>query len=198
MIVLRRSATFITVAPSPLHIRLLGGLQFSQNGKLLSGFVTTTAQALLAYLVVTGYSHSQEHLASLFWGDLSAVEAKANLRRVLLNLRKLVGIHIVLARDSVAFNPSAPYWCDVGQFEHILTQEWVSDIRSKELRPRPTHDSAVSFDPHTVRHHAPHHGHQRRDENRSDQHFDERVATAVQCVHVSQAGPSASEFRRYC
>ena len=156
MIVLRRSATFITVAPSPLHIRLLGGLQFSQNGKLLSGFVTTTAQALLAYLVVTGYSHSQEHLASLFWGDLSAVEAKANLRRVLLNLRKLVGIHIVLARDSVAFNPSAPYWCDIGQFEHILTQEWVSDIRSKELRPRPTHDSVLSFDPHTVRHHAPH------------------------------------------
>lgn len=106
----------------------MGGLQFSQHGKPLSGLISATASALLAYLVVSGRTHSQTHLAHLFWGDLSNGDAKKHLHRVLHNLRKLLGLHLIVSREGVAFNTSAPYWCDVEHFERVLTRDWLHDI----------------------------------------------------------------------
>ncbi|MCC6187697.1 MAG: hypothetical protein IT318_01575 [Anaerolineales bacterium] len=44
------------------QLRLLGGLQIIQSGAALSGFVSTKAPAVLAYLAVTRRPHPREAL----------------------------------------------------------------------------------------------------------------------------------------
>jgi DNA-binding SARP family transcriptional activator len=44
-------------------------------------------------------------------------DAAANLRTVLSNLRRLVGEHLTITRQTVTFNRDQPYWLDVDIFE---------------------------------------------------------------------------------
>ncbi|MCB0222311.1 MAG: NACHT domain-containing protein [Anaerolineae bacterium] len=92
----------------------------------VSGFVSAKAQALLCYLAVTRQPHKRETLATLLWGDSPDAEARANLRTVLTNLRKLVGPYIQTDRDIISFNQASPYWLDVEVFETLLTTS-ISD-----------------------------------------------------------------------
>jgi predicted ATPase/DNA-binding SARP family transcriptional activator len=75
------------------------------------------ALALLVYLVVTGRLHLRPALAGLLWGDMPETVAMTNLRKALANLRKLVGLHLDITRQAVAFNRDNAYWLDVEQFE---------------------------------------------------------------------------------
>lgn len=104
-----------------LQLSLLGRLQVNRDGEPISGFVSAKAQALLCYLALTGRPHSRETLATLLWGDSPDLEARANLRTVLANLRKLVGPYIEIERDVVSFNRASPYWLDVELFETLLS-----------------------------------------------------------------------------
>ena len=103
-----------------LRLRLLGGLAVTLGDTPVRGLVTTKAQALLAYLAVTGRSHPREALAALLWGDMPEEDARTSLRQVLSNLHKLLGSHLVIDRQTVAFDRQSRYWLDVTAFLSLL------------------------------------------------------------------------------
>jgi DNA-binding SARP family transcriptional activator len=100
-----------------LRLSLLGTPQILSSGDTLSGFVSSKAQALLYYLAVTGRPHSRQMLLDLFWDKMRETDAAANLRTVLSNLRRLVGEHLTITRQTVTFNRDQAYWLDVDIFE---------------------------------------------------------------------------------
>ncbi|HZD25452.1 MAG TPA: BTAD domain-containing putative transcriptional regulator, partial [Alphaproteobacteria bacterium] len=101
-----------------LRIKLLGGLGISRGGTPLSGFVSSKATALLAYLAISAEPHPREALAGLFWGESTEEDARASLRVVLSNLRRTLGREFLATdRISVAFNRDTAYWLDVEEFE---------------------------------------------------------------------------------
>jgi DNA-binding SARP family transcriptional activator len=100
-----------------LRLSLLGGLEITQGGIPVTGFVSSKAQALLCYLAVTRRPHLRPALAGLLWGDMPEADAKANLRQALANLRRLLAPHLSITRQAVAFNRDSPYWLDVERFE---------------------------------------------------------------------------------
>jgi predicted ATPase/DNA-binding SARP family transcriptional activator len=99
-----------------LNLRLLGKPHVSQNGAVVTGFISSKAQALLFYLAATGRPHTREALAGLLWGDMPEAQAGKNLRNALSNLRALVGPHLLITRDEVAFNRDSAYGLDVEVF----------------------------------------------------------------------------------
>lgn len=99
-----------------LRITLLGSLQIVREGRPVTGFVSSKAQALLCYLALTARPHARATLAGLLWGELPEADARMNLRHVLTNLRQVVGAHLRITRETVEFDRSAPYWLDV---EHV-------------------------------------------------------------------------------
>jgi predicted ATPase/DNA-binding SARP family transcriptional activator len=103
-----------------LTLRLLGKPDVRLGDKPLTGFISSKAQALLYYLVVTGTSHARESLAALLWGDMTGQQASKNLRNVLSNLRALVGDHLTISRYQVEFDRDAPYRLDVENFLDVL------------------------------------------------------------------------------
>jgi predicted ATPase/DNA-binding SARP family transcriptional activator len=102
-----------------LKLILLGKLQAFLGDVPVTGFVSAKAQALLAYLAITRRPHTRDALSALYWGEMSDVDAKTNLRQALANLKKLVEPHVIIDRDSVAFNLDAPHWSDVGELDGL-------------------------------------------------------------------------------
>ena len=92
-----------------LNLQFLGTPQIFLNEQPVCNFVTRKAQALLIYLAVTQQAQTRDALAGLFWGDLADEQARNNLRRVLPNLRQLVGDHLRIDRQLVAFDRLRPY-----------------------------------------------------------------------------------------
>ncbi|MFN2190401.1 MAG: tetratricopeptide repeat protein, partial [Candidatus Promineifilaceae bacterium] len=105
---------------SNLHICCFGGLTISDGDGPLTGFHSNKSRALLCYLAVTGRSHRRSALAGFLWGDLPEVNARANLRKVLSNLRKVAGHHLLITRNEAGINPENPIWTDVSQIEGVL------------------------------------------------------------------------------
>ncbi len=99
-----------------LSLALLGKLQISRADVPVDGFVSNKAQALLCYLAVTGRTHYRTALVGLLWGETAEDEAKASLRVALSNLRKLVGEHVTITRQTAAFNLESDYELDVDAF----------------------------------------------------------------------------------
>jgi DNA-binding SARP family transcriptional activator len=100
-----------------LQLTLLDQADVRLAGEPVTGFYSGKAQALLFYLAVTGQTHTRPALAGLLWADLSDTDALMNLRQVLTNLRKLVGDHLIITRQAVAFNRASDYWLDVEVFQ---------------------------------------------------------------------------------
>lgn len=102
-----------------LELKLLGGMELRLCGSPLK-LRYPSAQALLAYLAVSGEPHSRDALADLLWGELTGPEAKANLRRVISSLRQDLAAYVELDGDLVTFNRAAPYTLDVELFGALL------------------------------------------------------------------------------
>ncbi|MBX3051112.1 MAG: hypothetical protein KF753_06550 [Caldilineaceae bacterium] len=103
-----------------LRLNLLGPPQIFLDDQPLEGFSTNKAKALLFYLTVTAAAggeqpapHSRDSIAALLWGEMTNSQAKKNLRAVLPNLRQLLGDHLRIDRQTIAFDKTAPYWLDV-------------------------------------------------------------------------------------
>lgn len=103
-----------------LAIRLLGGLEFCYGGRPITGFVSNKVPALLAYLVTSGRPHRREHLAGLLWGELPDDAAANNLRQALTNLRKQFEPHLLITRETVAFDRTTDHFLDTEHFVHTL------------------------------------------------------------------------------
>jgi predicted ATPase/DNA-binding SARP family transcriptional activator len=121
-----------------LRLALLGGLQVSRDGTPVTGFVSNKVAALLCYLAVTGRPHFRPALAGLLWGDWPEPEALANLRKALHNLRQLVGPHLIITPQTVAFNRDSPYWLDVEVFQERVDKYTSRQGTSKQGPPLST------------------------------------------------------------
>lgn len=111
-----------------LQLTLFGSPQILLGDQPLLGFATNKAQALLFYLAVTAdttaaqpITHSRDLIATLLWGEMTEVQAKQNLRTVLPELRRLVGTHLRIDRQTIAFDHTSPYWLDVAVLRRNLT-----------------------------------------------------------------------------
>ncbi|HMN27709.1 MAG TPA: tetratricopeptide repeat protein [Caldilineaceae bacterium] len=87
----------------------------------MTGFRSAKAQALLYYLAATKRPQPRLVLAGLFWGGVDDHYARRNLNRTLSNLTDLVGDHLAITRQTLAFDRSQPYWLDVEAFEAAAT-----------------------------------------------------------------------------
>src|SRR3712207_4381899 len=100
-----------------LSIACLGDVRIARGGEPVTGFSSNKARALLVYLAVTGRPHSRAALAGMFWAELPEPDARMNLRRVLANLQSLVGQHLIVTRDQLAFDTASDWELDVAAFE---------------------------------------------------------------------------------
>lgn len=100
-----------------LQLKLLGNVEVRLDKDVVSGFHSNKVQGLLFYLAVTGRPHLRPTLTGLLWGDLPEASARNNLRKALTQLRQLVGPHLSITRQTVAFNRDSSYWLDVERFE---------------------------------------------------------------------------------
>jgi DNA-binding SARP family transcriptional activator len=106
-----------------LSLCLLGPFEATRDGEPVTGFESDKVRALLAYLVVeTERPHRREKLAGLLWPDWPEQAARANLRRALANLRRIIGdrqattpfLHIT--RQAIQFNAASEARVDVTAF----------------------------------------------------------------------------------
>jgi DNA-binding SARP family transcriptional activator len=109
-----------------LQFRLLGQPQITLGGQPLNEFATRKAQALLIYLASTGYLHSREKLAGLFWPDMPDCQALKNLRTILPDLRQSVGPYLIVTREAIAFDRAQPYWLDVEVLRKALENKAIT------------------------------------------------------------------------
>jgi DNA-binding SARP family transcriptional activator len=102
-----------------LAIRLFGPPRAEVEGAAIE-VDTRKATALLAYLAVTGSSHSRDSLAALLWPDYEQERARAALRRTLSALKKaLAGGWLIADRNAVELS-RAEMWVDVTAFRSLL------------------------------------------------------------------------------
>ncbi len=106
--------------PMSLELTLFGSPEVRVNGKLISGFRSSKAQALLYYLAVTARAHARPTLAGLLWGDQPEDAARVSLSKCLSNLRDLLGDALLIERQTVAFNRNQPY--------HLDTEHFIADV----------------------------------------------------------------------
>lgn len=100
-----------------LQLSVLGKPEIKREWEPLVELAAAKDQALLIYLAMTGESYSRSTLAGLLWGKRTEERARANLRMALSRLRKSVGDHLIITRQTVAFNFDQPHWLDVAEFE---------------------------------------------------------------------------------
>ncbi|NIO71040.1 MAG: AAA family ATPase [Anaerolineae bacterium] len=110
-----------------LSVRLFGPLEVALDGQEVTAFKSDKARALLAYLVVEAERpHRREKLAGLLWPEWPERTARANLRRVLANLRLAIADHqaappfLHISRQTIQFNSASDAWVDVTAFIELL------------------------------------------------------------------------------
>lgn len=105
-----------------LAIRLFSHPQIELDSKPAS-VDTRKAVALLAYLALSGQSHSRESLAGLLWPEYDHASARAALRRTLSVLNKAAGEgHITAGRDTITLVRDSDLWVDVWEFRSRLSE----------------------------------------------------------------------------
>jgi DNA-binding SARP family transcriptional activator len=104
-----------------LKIYLLGTIRLERDGAGVE-FDTRKADALLAYLAITGEPARRDSLAALLWPDYDTSSARAALRRTLSALRKGIGEHLVESSyENIGLAAGAAIWVDVLVFRGLLT-----------------------------------------------------------------------------
>ena len=134
-----------------LVAHLLGSLQVTLDGKPVTGFESDKARALLVYLIVeTERPHRREKLAGLLWPERPERAARANLRRVLANLRGAIGDRassgdretvppfLSITPQTIQLGVTGDLWSDVAAFSTLrpaylhagspLTQQAIDQI----------------------------------------------------------------------
>ncbi len=104
---------------SRLALYLLGPPRLELDGEPVH-LPRRKALALLAYLAVTGRSHSRDSLAALFWPRFDQRSARAELRRILSVINGALGKGwLTVDRETAALNPDADVWLDVHRFRDL-------------------------------------------------------------------------------
>lgn len=103
-----------------LQVMLLGGLRATFADAPAAGFQYKKSLALLAFLASTGQPQSRETLSGMLWTEMPEENARANLRKVLTDLRQCLAPYLIVTRQTVAINPERPCWLDTRAFEGKL------------------------------------------------------------------------------
>jgi len=104
-----------------LELALLGRMRMNLGGKPFdSALKSSKAKALLCYLLVTGRPQPRHVAAALLWPQIPQQDARRNLRGVVMNLRQIVGSHLLITNHSLAIDPESTYWLDVDHFKSKL------------------------------------------------------------------------------
>jgi DNA-binding SARP family transcriptional activator/predicted ATPase/Tfp pilus assembly protein PilF len=114
----------------PLKLNLLGPIEVSRAGEPVIDLITGKTLALLSYLVVTGRPHPRPALAGLLWGGMPEAKARANLSKALSTLRRLLGDHLTITRQAVAFNQASDFWLDVAAFEEKVNSPTIESLQA--------------------------------------------------------------------
>jgi DNA-binding SARP family transcriptional activator/predicted Ser/Thr protein kinase len=105
---------------SGIRLSFLGAPLLEREGEPIK-LDTRKNLALVAYLAVTGETHTREALVTLLWPETDPSRARAGLRRNLAVLKDALGGEwLVVARESVGTDPEADVWLDVARFRHLL------------------------------------------------------------------------------
>ena len=101
-----------------LQFFLFGPPTLKRDGKTVAVDARKT-EALLAYLAMTGTSHSRETLLALLWPDLEPQRAQNVLRRNLSTLNKALDGHwLVIDGDIIGLDQEADVALDVDRKKH--------------------------------------------------------------------------------
>lgn len=103
-----------------LELFLLGSPQIFVAGQVITDFNTRKDQALLAYLAVTGTTHSRETLAGLLWSELPEEKARRNLRHALSHLQRVIGPLWLTTERGMALTQEQPWSVDVHTLESAI------------------------------------------------------------------------------
>jgi predicted ATPase/DNA-binding SARP family transcriptional activator len=108
-----------------LELRLLGNFDLVYDGRAVDTLHDSPRlQTLLAYLVLHGDApQPRRQIAYLFWPESTEKQARTNLRKLLLQLRRaLPAAEHFLAdtQQTIQWQPAAPSWVDVTEVQALL------------------------------------------------------------------------------
>jgi WD40 repeat protein/serine/threonine protein kinase len=113
-----------------LSISLLGAFQATLDDIPLHDFESNKARALLAYLAVEAdQPQRREKLTGLLWPDSTESAARANLRRVLSNVRQVIGDRnsdnpfLQVTNQTIQLDQTREVWLDVAEFRRGVSGE---------------------------------------------------------------------------
>jgi predicted ATPase/DNA-binding SARP family transcriptional activator len=105
-----------------LHLELLGRPRLICDGLALTAdLVPLKGQALLIYLAMRGESCSRSFLADLLWSEMPEELARANLRLVLSQLRKVAATYLDANRQTIRLDPTPPFWLDTAVLQELTS-----------------------------------------------------------------------------
>jgi DNA-binding SARP family transcriptional activator len=108
---------------------LLGRPELTLGGEAIV-FRRRKTLALLVYLVLARRPTARETLATMFADDASEGLALQSLRASVAELRALVGAHVILSRQVIAFDNGSRHWCDVHEFQRHIAEAAPDDLHA--------------------------------------------------------------------
>ncbi len=114
-----------------IQVLLFGKFQILYSGAELAGIEGRKTQELLAYLLIyRSRAHVREVLAETLWGEAQHAQTRKYLRQALWQVQTALepcavedgAGPLVADPDWVQFNPQAPLWLDVAQFEDAFAR----------------------------------------------------------------------------
>ena len=114
-------------------LRLFGHPQIEMDGRLVE-MDTRKAIALLAYLALTGQSHSRDALAAFLWPDYDHSNARAALRRTLSTLSKATGPETIESDwEKIGLKLPADFWMDISEYKSRLAEAARHEHPAEEI-----------------------------------------------------------------
>lgn len=113
-----------------LEATLLGGCNFSVDGKPVTQFRTAKARAMLVYMLLRPTSPSRQHLQDLFWQGVDVQKASTNFRKTLSRLKDALWDSeesTLLVKEPLQLNPASQLNVDVFQFEALVDRHFPDE-----------------------------------------------------------------------
>ncbi len=111
------------------EIRLLGPLQFLENGTPIRGFRSVKAQALWAYLCLIEIPVPRTTLVNFFWPDMDEARGRRNLSWVLSQLNKKLPGSLKADRHQVQYVHHPDFAVDAHQFQALVNQNTLETLQ---------------------------------------------------------------------
>jgi DNA-binding SARP family transcriptional activator/pimeloyl-ACP methyl ester carboxylesterase len=116
-----------------LKIYLFGSPHIEVQGRIIDVSLRK-ALAILAYLGVTRRKVTRDALATLFWPEADQKTGRADLRRTIYNLKKIVGDALLaVSTDFIGIRSEAEPWIDVTVFEALTASLTAAHLPPAKL-----------------------------------------------------------------